>query len=166
MQNKGEFSEPFDDETSIAETESAKKVDREHSDDTTPRQRVKRAHPLSKPNAAGFSLFQQRPPSPEKEGHSRIERQNVDPTFSQRQAKEQNDSDKPYQRIEKMILCQALPPLVEKNRKAGKKEAPRKRILKQYGDKIVEWLIMTVAANSRKQSFIDDLPPKKTPAPL
>ena len=50
------------DERSIAETECPRKVDRDRSDDTTPQQRVKTTHPLSKPNAAGFSLFQQRPP--------------------------------------------------------------------------------------------------------
>src|SRR4029450_10876517 len=97
MQDKGEVSEAFHekDETSIAKIECANKVDRDRSDDYTPRQRIKAAHPLSRSNTAGFSLFQQRPPSPEKEGRSRIEWQNVDSAFSQCHAKEKKDPGEP-----------------------------------------------------------------------
>src|SRR5262245_25339376 len=105
MQNKGEVSESFHekDERSIAKTKSANKEDRDRSDDYTPRQRIKVAHPLNRPNSAGFSLFQQRPPSPEKKGRSRIEWQNVDSAFSQWHAKEKKDPGEPHQWIEKMI---------------------------------------------------------------
>src|SRR5262245_28697901 len=125
MRNQGEVSIQEKDQRSSPKTERSKKEDRERSNDYAPRQRVKAAYPLSKLHAADLSLLQQRPPSPEKEGHSRIEWQNVDSAFSQCHAKEKKDSSEPYQRIEKMILCQAVTPLVEKNPKAREKQAPR-----------------------------------------
>src|SRR5262249_11246626 len=117
--------------------------------------RIKAAYPLSKLHAADLSLLQQRPPSPEKEGHSRIEWQNVDSAFSQCHAKEKKDPSEPYQRIEKMILCQAVTPLAEKNPTPREKQAPRKRMVNQDVNKIVKGLMTPVASNPSEQSFIN-----------
>src|SRR5215510_9428829 len=98
---------------------STKKTDSRSLRPNPPRKKMKNAVMTMPQDSA------QRPPSPEKEGHSRIERQNVESAFSQCHAKEKKDPSEPYQRIEKMILCQAVTPLVEKNPKAREKQAPR-----------------------------------------